>query len=181
MPGVVRSRFLSLIVRGRGGNSRIGDADPISSVLTNALNSIAGNIQTLYTLGAKKFLVMNAARIDLVPAVTALGPDVAGVAAMLTNGFNQGLAINVLAPLSGLPGIQIAHMDIAAQMTSIIQAPGDFGLTNVTSPCITPNAPPFTCQQPDNFFFWDGIHPTKAIHTIFSQQVAGVLASYHYP
>ncbi|MGC2048404.1 MAG: SGNH/GDSL hydrolase family protein [Gallionella sp.] len=156
-------------------------ATAANAVLTNALNSIAGNIQTLYTLGAKKFLVVNAARIDLVPAVTALGPDVTGVAASLTNGFNQGLALNVLATLSGLPGIQIAHMDIASLMNSILQAPSDFGLTNVTEPCITPNTPPFTCQQPDHFFFWDGIHPTKAIHTIDSQQVAGVLANYPNP
>ena len=152
-----------------------------NAVLTNALYSIAGHIQTLYTYGARKFLVMSAARIDMTPAVTALGPTVAGVAAMLTNGFNQGLALNVLAPLSGMPGIQIAQMDVAAQVTSIIQSPGDFGLTNVTEPCVTPNTPPYTCQQPDDYFFWDGIHPTKAIHTIVSQQVAGVLAGYPGP
>lgn len=152
-----------------------------NAVMTNALNSIASNIQTLYTLGAKKFLVMNAARIDLVPAVTALGPLATGVAASLTNGFNQGLAQNVLGALSGLPGIQIAHLDIASLMTSIIQAPGDYGLTNVTDPCVTPNTPPFTCKQPDHYFFWDGIHPTKVVHAIVSQKLAAVLANYPNP
>ena len=152
-----------------------------NAVLSNALNSIAGNMQTLYMLGARKFLVMNAARIDLVPAVTALGPQVAGVAANLSNGFNQGLAQNVVAPLSGLPGMQIAQTDVAAKMASVIQAPGDFGLANATTPCVTPNIAPFTCQQPDSYFFWDGIHPTKAIHGIFSQQAADVLANYPNP
>jgi phospholipase/lecithinase/hemolysin len=152
-----------------------------NAVLSNALNAIAGNIQTLYALGARKFLVMNAARIDLVPAVTALGPQVAGVAANLTNGFNQGLALSVVAPLSNLPGMQIAQTDVAAKMASVIQTPGDFGLTNVSNPCVTPNIAPFTCQQPDDYFFWDGIHPTKAVHAIFSQQAADALANYPNP
>ncbi len=152
-----------------------------NAVLSNALNSIATNMQTLYTLGARKFLVMNSARIDLLPAVTALGPQVAAVAATLTSGFNQGLAQNVVAPLSYFPGIQIAQMDNAAQMASIIQAPGDYGLSNVTTPCVTPNIAPFTCQQSDSYFFWDGIHPTKAIHAILSQRAADVLANYPNP
>lgn len=152
-----------------------------SIIIGNALNGIAGNMQTLYTLGARKFLVLSAARIDKLPAVTALGPEVAAAAGSLTNGFNQGLAQGVLAPLSGFPGIQIAQLDLASQMTAIFDAPGDFGLTNVTNPCIRPNTPPFTCQQPDSYFFWDGIHPTKAVHTIISQRVADVLAGYPNP
>jgi phospholipase/lecithinase/hemolysin len=150
-------------------------------VLTNALNGIAGNIQALYNSGARKFLVWNAARIDLVPAVRALGPEAMYVAGNLTDGFNEGLANNVLAPLSGLYGIQIAQLDISSKMATIIGSPSDFGLTNVTSPCVTPNIPPFTCKQPDNYFFWDGIHPTKAIHTIIDQEAADVLAGYASP
>jgi outer membrane lipase/esterase len=152
-----------------------------NAVLGNALNSIAGNMQTLYTLGARKFLVMNAAKIDLVPAVTAMGPQVAAVAANLTNGFNQGLAFNVVASLGVLPGIQIAQTDVATKMASVIQAPANFALTNATAPCVTPNIAPFTCQQPDSYFFWDGIHPTKAVHAIFAQQAADVLANYPNP
>jgi outer membrane lipase/esterase len=152
-----------------------------SAVLNNALSSIAGNIQTLYTHGARKFLVLNAAKIDALPAVAALGPQVSAVAANLTNGFNQGLALSVLAPLSGLPGIQIAQVDLASQMATVIQTPGSFGLTNVTQPCVTPNIAPFTCQQPDSYFFWDGIHPTKAVHSIISQRVADALANYPNP
>lgn len=151
------------------------------AVISNALNGIAGNMQTLYALGARKFLVWHAARIDLLPAVTAMGPEVTAVAANLTNGFNQGLAQNVLAPMAGFPGMQIAQMDTALHMTGIFQAPLDYALTNVTNPCITPNIAPFTCQQPDSFFFWDGIHPTKAVHAILAQRVADVLANYPNP
>jgi len=48
-------------------------------------------------------------------------------------------------------------------------------LTNVTTPCITPRVAPFTCQQPDEFLFWDGIHPTGAAHAILAQEAGRVL------
>ncbi|WP_024299616.1 SGNH/GDSL hydrolase family protein [Methylomicrobium lacus] len=149
-----------------------------NAVITAALSGIADNIQVLYGSGARKFLVLNAARIDLLPAVTALGPDATTVAGILTDGFNQGLAQNVLASLSALPGIQIAQLDIADQMATIIGSPSDYGLTNVTDPCVTPDTPPYTCKKPDSFFFWDGIHPTKAVHAIINQEAVNVLANY---
>lgn len=156
-------------------------AGAANTVLTNALNGIAGNIQVLYASGARKFLVWNAARLDLVPAVRALGPEAVYLAGVLTDGFNYGLANSVLGPLSNLPGSQFAQLDISTKMAAIIASPSDFGLTNVTDPCVMPNTPPFTCKQPDNYFFWDGIHPTKAVHTIINQLAADVLAGYPSP
>jgi phospholipase/lecithinase/hemolysin len=44
-----------------------------------------------------------------------------------------------------------------------------FGLTDVVNPCITPltRVHPF-CSRPDEFLFWDGIHPTRAGHAIIA-------------
>ncbi|WP_026296003.1 SGNH/GDSL hydrolase family protein [Aromatoleum toluclasticum] len=154
------------------------------AVISNALNSIASHMQTLYFVGARKFLVVNAPRLDLVPAVRFVEQFVPGTATLafsLTQAFNQALSQNVLDPLAGLPDIQIARMDIATQMTTIVTAPSSFALTNVTDPCVTPNVPPYTCLQPDSYFFWDGIHPTKAVHGIFAQQAAGILTRYPAP
>jgi phospholipase/lecithinase/hemolysin len=152
-----------------------------NTVIAGALGGIADNIQTLYGAGARKFLVLTAPRIDLVPSVQALGTGAITVAAGMTDGFNQGLVADVLTPLSGLPGIQIARLDLAAQMAAIIGAPAGYGLTNVTTPCLTPNLPPYTCQQPDAYFFWDGLHPTKAVHGIIAQQAADALGRYPNP
>ena len=155
-----------------------------STVISNALSSIATHIQTLYFAGARKFLVVNAPRLDLAPTVRIaeqFAPGTAALAFGLTQAFNQALVQDVLVPLAGLPDIEIARMDIARQMAAIISKPSSFGLANVTDPCVTPNVPPYTCQQPDNYFFWDGIHPTKAVHGIFAQQAADILARYPAP
>jgi phospholipase/lecithinase/hemolysin len=151
-----------------------------TAVIANALNGISENIQTLYTHGARKFLVWNAGRIDLVPAVRALGTEAMTVTGSLTDGFNRGLA-TILSTLSGQPDMEIAQLDIYTLMTTVVNFPNDYGLTDVVDACVTPNTRPFTCKQPDNFFFWDGIHPTKTVHAIIAQRTADVLADYHNP
>ena len=152
------------------------------TVISGALTSIAGNIQALYAAGARKFLVLNAAKFNLVPVVTLQGAQAIALGGALSDGFNAGLVQNVLMPLSAaLPGIQIAQLDLASRMVDIINHAGNYGLTNVSGFCITPNVAPFKCEQPSTFFFWDGIHPTNAVHAIIAQAAAGVLASYPAP
>ena len=46
---------------------------------------------------------------------------------------------------------------------------------NVTDPCITPSQPPFSCRKADSYFFWDGIHPTKAGHKYFAVEAMKAL------
>jgi outer membrane lipase/esterase len=35
--------------------------------------------------------------------------------------------------------------------------------------------PPFICSNPDQYLFWDGLHPTKAVHAIIARQVEAFL------
>jgi phospholipase/lecithinase/hemolysin len=72
-------------------------------------------------------------------------------------------------------GIDIIPFDANALITAIVNNPGLYGLTNVTDACVTPNVPPFTCQTPDEYLFWDGIHATAAAHTLVAQAVALLL------
>jgi phospholipase/lecithinase/hemolysin len=151
-----------------------------TAAIANALNGISNEIQELYTDGARKFLVWNAGRIDSVPAVRALGPEARTLAESLMVGFNSGLK-TILSQLGELPDMEIAQLDVYALMTDVIEHQNDYGLTDVVHACVTPNTPPFTCKQPDEFFFWDGIHPTKAVHAIIAQRAADVLADYPNP
>lgn len=149
-----------------------GNGGPI---LAQALGSIAANIQRLYFAGARNFLVWTAPNIALTPAIRSLPPAAQGLMSLLTQGFNTNLA-GVLAQLSaGLPGVSFTRLDAYALLNAIVADPAASGLTTVTTACLTPNDAPFSCQQPDEYLFWDGIHPTKAAHALLAQLAASVL------
>ena len=147
-----------------------GDGGPIPG---QALASIAANIHKLYVAGAREFLVWTAPHVGLTPAIRSLGPNAQGFAAFVAQAFNGGLA-GVLAQLEvGLPGVSFVRLDAYQILEAIVADSADFGRTNVTTACVTPNITPFSCQDADTFLFWDGIHPTKAGHAILAQATDG--------
>lgn len=91
-----------------------------------------------------------------------------------TRAFNAGLNA-ILTQLSALPGISIARLDAYTLLNDIVADPESYGLTNTGEPCVTPFDEPFFCQPADEYLFWDGIHPTRAAHTIVGQAAASVL------
>jgi phospholipase/lecithinase/hemolysin len=147
------------------------------AIIQAAVFSIAQQITTLHAAGAREFLVWNAPDLGLTPAVLALDaamPGVAPFASQLTQAFNDSLG-GALALLSLLPGIHITELDAYQLMHDIVANPAAFALTNATSACITPGVPPFACTNPDEYLFWDGIHPTTAAHAIIAHEAAAVL------
>jgi phospholipase/lecithinase/hemolysin len=140
--------------------------------------SIASKIGRLYAAGARTFIVWRAPNVELTPAIRTLDhlrPGAIQLGEGLTGAFNTGLD-GAGADLEKLPGIRIVRLDAYGLLKKIVDHPEAFGLTDVTSPCVTPNIAPFTCDRPDEFLFWDGIHPTKAVHAIIAQEAASMLS-----
>ena len=157
----------AFVVYAGGGNG--------GPILQAANISIANSIGALYAAGARDFLVWRVPNVALTPAIRSLGAGAGQLATGLTMGFNAGLD-SVVAQLSALPGIRIVRLDAYQILNDLVADPAAFGLTNVTTACVTPNIPPFTCDRPDEFLFWDGIHPSKAVHAITAQGAANALA-----
>ena len=146
-----------------------------NAILQEAIGAIETSVGMLYGAGARQFLIWRAPDIGLTPAVLMVGNQAfSDLATSLSFQFNAGLDTAV-SGLSGLPGITIDRLDSFTILHAVDTDPGAFGLTNVTSACVTPNIPPFVCSQPDDYLFWDGIHPTAAGHAILAQQAASVL------
>lgn len=160
----------ALVVAQAGGN-------PLP-ILQATATAIANNIATLYAAGARKFLVWNVPDVGLTPAVRLIDAQFPGAAAgatLLTKTYDNLYFAPALASVSGLPGIALVPFDAFALITAIAADPAAFGLVNVTAPCVTPDDPPFTCERPDLYLFWDGIHPTTAVHAIIAAQAAHLL------
>jgi len=148
------------------------------AILYQANVAIATAIMTLYSAGARQFLVWRAPNVGLTPAIRGLdsvNPGAAFLAGLLTQGFNGGLD-GAVEDLSTLPGVSIARLDAERILNDLVASPASFGLTNVTAACIEPGESPFTCQAPDEFLYWDGIHPSKAVHAILAQETATALS-----
>jgi phospholipase/lecithinase/hemolysin len=143
------------------------------AIAQEAVDSINDQIMRLYVAGARNFLVWTAPDIGLTPAINR-DPVAAGFANQLAQFFNGNLQLR-LAQLATMPGIRIALFDVYAKLNTVHAQPQLFDLRNVMSACITPNVPPFACKQPDEFLFWDGIHPTKAGHAILAEEAARLL------
>jgi phospholipase/lecithinase/hemolysin len=159
-----------------GGND-IRDAltSGAPSIVTLAVTSISDNIEALYGAGARRFLVLNAPNMSLLPSIRAFGPAAAAAAGQLTLLFNGSLSTALANLQNQHTDIQIVQFNLYAALTNIYRNPSAFGLTEVNAPCITPDVAPYKCINPDEYLFWDGIHPTKAVHAVLAQQVGDTL------
>jgi phospholipase/lecithinase/hemolysin len=166
----IRDAITAFAAAGGGINGWVA----AEAVIGGALQSIRNEIVALRDAGAKTFLIANAPNLGLTPAIRALdveNPGLAGLAAGLSQGFNDGLE----AHLSGVAGIELLRLDVHGKLQAIVAAPEGFGLTNVTAACITPGVAPYRCKDFRDYLFWDGIHPTAAAHAIVAQQAAMLL------
>lgn len=142
------------------------------TVIRDAIVAIGNNIGALYGAGARKFLVWNIPDIGLTPAIRildAVNPGARQVAGLLTGSFNANLD-SLLSSMTGLPGIEIARFDAHSLLNTLVADPAAYGLTVTDAACVTPNLPPFQCETPEEFLFWDGIHPSRAVNGIIAQE-----------
>jgi phospholipase/lecithinase/hemolysin len=175
----------SLYVIDFGGNDvrdalfALPDFTQANTILQQALNSIKSNMESLYTAGARKFLVLHVPDIATLPSIIMLNdPNATFFANFFSTEFNAQLD-NIIAFIGAKTGVEIATFDVFGTVDSVIQDVinnGEaFGFTNATDACIEPNHAPFKCDTPDQYLFWDGIHPTKAGHAFLAQAAAAVL------
>jgi phospholipase/lecithinase/hemolysin len=176
----------ALYVIAIGGNDiRAAQTQDPATVLGAALAAIGGSIFELYLKGARNFLVWNAPDVGRTPAVRRLDaamcvpPAPPGCVASLATGASasyNGFLQDLLDALRDLPGITIVQFDAFGMLGEVQDDPKKFGLRDATSACIQPHVPtlgvfsvpPFRCKYPEDHFFWDGIHPTRAGHRIIA-------------
>ena len=150
----------ALYVIWSGANDYIyGAADSATPV-----RNISSAIELLASSGARKILVANLPDLGNLPATRNNASSQA--LSTLTNAHNQGLDKALVGLHQKFDAIQIGEVDVNSLYRDAISNPGKYGFTNVTSACLNNKA---TCDNPDKFLFWDGIHPTTATHKILGE------------
>ncbi|HET9821020.1 MAG TPA: SGNH/GDSL hydrolase family protein [Burkholderiaceae bacterium] len=148
------------------------------AVLTNALTSLTQQLATLHAYGARRMVLLNLPDIGATPAVRAFGPEAQYAAGLLVGAYNQGLAGLRLTTWAALmPDADIRIVDAYGTLQSVLAQPAAFGFSNTTDPCLTPGLPPFRCANASQYVFWDGIHPTTAVHAILARQAEMVISA----
>ena len=144
-------------------------------ILADAVTTIVDNIIVLASQGAHHFLVPNVANLGVVPAIVILGADTSLLATQLSFLFNAALEQALSNIELALP-VNITRFDVFTLTSTISVAPGLFGLTNSTDACLTPEVNKGAiCKKPDDYFFWDGIHPTRAGHALIADAILSAL------
>ena len=142
-----------------------------SAVVGNAVNNIIGTINQLAdNYGARHFLVPNSPFIGNTPEFA--GTPQQPLLNQLSAGFNNLLQTNLNNLSSQRPDLDIIQFQTDDVQQEILNNPALFGFTDVTTRCISN----ISCVAnaggvSQDWFYWDGTHPTTTGHEIFAQRI----------
>jgi cholinesterase len=132
----------------------------IGGSVTTAILDIDEIVATLESEGAKHILVPGLPDLGLTPEYY---NDPAAI--LYSEEFNAGLQATLPAGAT--------YFDVAGLMNSIVADPAAYGLSDVTDQCYVSG--PTACSDPNQYLFWDDIHPTTAADSILAAQFESVV------
>ncbi|WP_242051462.1 SGNH/GDSL hydrolase family protein [Nostoc sp. FACHB-280] len=149
----------ALYVVWAGANDYLQGVNNANVPIQNVTQAIA----SLTDVGAKKFLVANLPDLGKLPATSSNANS--NSLSSLTQAHNQGLRRSLKILNQQHSDLEIVSLDANTLYRNAIANPAAFGFNNVVSACMSASQP---CGHPNQFLFWDGIHPTTAAHRIIA-------------
>jgi phospholipase/lecithinase/hemolysin len=162
----------ALFVVFAGANDLLGGQTNMST----PVNRLATDIGRLITAGARNFLVPNLPLLGYTPRYNG-NPTTLATYNTRTEQFNTALATMLDGLEANNPAISLYRFDVALLFTQALANPAAFALTNVTqaaAPGLEPGDTSYDTSQiaanPNEYMFWDDLHPTAAVHAILGQR-----------
>jgi phospholipase/lecithinase/hemolysin len=155
------------------------------TLINQTVGNIDSAIDTLAGEGAKDFLVLTVPDIGKTPAALTSGASstYSALTASLNGellGGNVSAGVLSLAQIAAGKGVKISVFDTFALTDDIVANPASYGLSNVTDPCYDATADT-VCSDPNQYLFWDVLHPTAAGHVLIGNGAAAVLMAAPVP
>ncbi|MFB2837496.1 SGNH/GDSL hydrolase family protein [Floridanema evergladense] len=158
----------ALYVIWAGANDYLGGATDT----TVPINNLATAVKRLLEMGAKNIIVVNLPDLGKLPATHTT--ERAKSLKSLTQSHNSRLTASLESLRQKFANINIRYIDVNALFNQVYTAPGKYGFNNVTQPCLREGV---VCDRPNEYLFWDGIHPSTAAHKLLVQLASSQLKS----
>jgi len=186
LAGTVDTNALHTVWGGANDFLSLGPTDDPLVALSAAVQNILGGVTGLLAANvpAENILVLNLPDLGITPR-SLQSPDGGTGATVISGIFNGQLAFNLA---NNFPGV--GTLDVFTLLNDILANPAAIGLTNTTESCFIPDDPMtpadefFLCDggsgpgvAPTGYAFWDGIHPTNALHNELAAAVIPVPAA----
>jgi phospholipase/lecithinase/hemolysin len=144
---------------------------PPQVLVSNGVYNTSMAIVRLKQSGAQHILVPNVPDLGVTPYVRGLGmgPQVSALCAA----YNQVLA----AALDNLAasGAPVIRVDAFSTLRDMALQPSEYGFTNSTDSVLVLGG------DPDQFLFWDSVHPTTRGHEVFGHEAGRALVDWFSP
>lgn len=146
----------------------------LDQLIDNTISNAEIGLQTLINQGATNVLVPNVFDLSKSPQYNNDPVKAAQVQELVTK-YNAKLAALIAGLKTANPQVDLMPFDTYELFNRMISQPNDYGLTNVSTRCVTNLN---TCN-PDEWLFWNATNPTTKAHSLIAremfQQVPGPL------
>ena len=139
-----------------------------AAAITLAVNDLVSATAALAQRGGLNFVVPLMVDLGITTRAYAGGPAAVAGANQFSQLFNGALSLAMQQLSASIPG-SIALFDTYTTSRDLYFNAAAYGITNVTEPCLNASAGS-VCANPDQYYFWDEIHPTARVHALVGER-----------
>lgn len=152
-----------------------GDAAATAAFIGGLITEIGDAVATIAGAGVGDIILMGLPDLGKLPGF--VGTIYESAISQSVNGFNLALS-NLSSQLDALmSGINVSFFDTNSYFVELLGPDNPYGFTNWTGMCLYLGA---TCN-PDEYVFWDEIHPTELVHEILAGALVNELTPVPLP